>query len=242
MAKLSEKVINCIVGWLYYEGIGVSKDHNKAYHFLTISAKEEFSPAAWLLRCLYRWGHGVERHQGMSDNWCHKAMEDPKSVEYFFLPWARNDQPLAQLLLGLFYYQQQNYAAAALWIHRSMKKGTMYAKTQMAIMYYEGKGVRHDIPRGTNLLIEAANDKDLFAEAYLGMIFINQQEGESAFLCFKDAAEAGICEAQTNLGCCYEHGIGTDKDDDLAEYWYRKASSQGSIVAYNNLKNLLKVN
>jgi len=40
---------------------------------------------------------------------------------------------------------------------------------------------------------------------------------------------------QTNLGFLYEKGKGTEKDLEMAFYWYRKAAESGYSVAQNNL-------
>ena len=51
----------------------------------------------------------------------------------------------------------------------------------------------------------------------------------------KQEAEQGDPNAQYQLGFCCEIGIGVDKNDNLAVYWYRKAAEQGHVAAQFNL-------
>ncbi|KAL0213986.1 hypothetical protein P9112_006170 [Eukaryota sp. TZLM1-RC] len=45
-----------------------------------------------------------------------------------------------------------------------------------------------------------------------------------AFHWYSKAAEAGISFAMRNLGCCYHHGLGVEKDYQQAFHWYSKAA------------------
>ena len=49
------------------------------------------------------------------------------------------------------------------------------------------------------------------------------------------AAEQGDADAQCNLGVCYEHGSGVEKDLAKAVEWYNKAAEQGEATAQCNL-------
>ncbi len=48
-------------------------------------------------------------------------------------------------------------------------------------------------------------------------------------------AEAGITEAQYNLGVMYDNGQGVTQDYAAAAGWYRKAADQGDALAQSNL-------
>lgn len=54
----------------------------------------------------------------------------------------------------------------------------------------------------------------------------------------KKVAEQGDAEAQFNLGKCYYHGDGVNRDLKEAVYWFRKAAEQGHVKAQEALKNL----
>ena len=52
---------------------------------------------------------------------------------------------------------------------------------------------------------------------------------------WREAAEQGDAEAQSNLGNLYDMGEGVPQDFAEAMKWYRKAAEQGDVHALNNL-------
>ena len=52
-----------------------------------------------------------------------------------------------------------------------------------------------------------------------------------AFHLFKEAARLQLPEAMFNVGHCYSHGIGVDKNDVEAVRWFRKAAKNGDVEA-----------
>ncbi|NXA87130.1 DELE protein, partial [Melanocharis versteri] len=62
-----------------------------------------------------------------------------------------------------------------------------------------------------------------------------------AFTCFKLAADRGYSKAQFNVGLCYEHGRGTEKDLEKAGFYYcQAASSQHPMAQYRYARYLLQ--
>ncbi|WP_010497306.1 SEL1-like repeat protein [Paenibacillus elgii] len=60
-------------------------------------------------------------------------------------------------------------------------------------------------------------------------------DNDKAFYWYEKGAAAGNLYAMNGLGCCYQHGIGTDPDADKALYWFGEAAEQGLGLAHNNL-------
>ncbi|KAM6055095.1 death ligand signal enhancer isoform 2-T2 [Theristicus caerulescens] len=61
-----------------------------------------------------------------------------------------------------------------------------------------------------------------------------------AYTCFKLAADRGYSKAQFNVGLCYEHGRGTEKDlEKAAFYYYQAASSCHPMAQYRYARYLL---
>ena len=58
---------------------------------------------------------------------------------------------------------------------------------------------------------------------------------DTAAKIFKELAEQGDPDAQTNLGFMYENGQGVLQDYAEAVKWYRLAAEQGDVVAQYNL-------
>uniref|UniRef100_A0A8C3KBA9 DAP3 binding cell death enhancer 1 n=1 Tax=Calidris pygmaea TaxID=425635 RepID=A0A8C3KBA9_9CHAR len=61
-----------------------------------------------------------------------------------------------------------------------------------------------------------------------------------AYTCFKLAADRGYSKAQFNVGLCYEHGRGTEKDlEKAAFYYYQAASNRHPMAQYRYARYLL---
>ena len=56
-----------------------------------------------------------------------------------------------------------------------------------------------------------------------------------AFKEFLAAANEGHVDSQFNVGLMYEQGIGVDKNEEKAVYWYGKSAAQGNSAAQYNL-------
>lgn len=54
------------------------------------------------------------------------------------------------------------------------------------------------------------------------------------------AATRGHKRAQFYLGTCYDNGLGTDKDIELAFKWYMKAARQGHMESQFNIGHFYK--
>ncbi|CAM4709631.1 death ligand signal enhancer [Lepidochelys kempii] len=65
----------------------------------------------------------------------------------------------------------------------------------------------------------------------LGIESVNNGHDRAAYSCFKLAADRGYSKAQFNVGLCYEHGRGTEKDLAKAALYYHRAGSNGHPMA-----------
>ncbi|NXU76479.1 DELE protein, partial [Oreotrochilus melanogaster] len=64
---------------------------------------------------------------------------------------------------------------------------------------------------------------------------------ETAYSCFKLAADRGYSKAQFNVALCYEHGRGTEKDLEKAGFYYQQAASSSHPMAqYRYARYLLR--
>ena len=59
-----------------------------------------------------------------------------------------------------------------------------------------------------------------------------------AVKCFIKAINLGSARGMSNLGFCFENGLGVDRDLSLSTYWYYKAADQGHSMAQNNLGDI----
>ncbi|XP_031453829.1 death ligand signal enhancer [Phasianus colchicus] len=74
----------------------------------------------------------------------------------------------------------------------------------------------------------------------LGIESMRAGHYQIGYTCFKLAADRGYTKAQFNVGLCYEHGRGTEKDlEKAALYYYRAASSCHPMAQYRYARCLL---
>ncbi|XP_054840706.1 death ligand signal enhancer [Eublepharis macularius] len=75
----------------------------------------------------------------------------------------------------------------------------------------------------------------------LGLEHLQKRQHAMAFSFFKLAADQNYSKAQFNVGLCYEHGRGTEKDMAKAVLYYQRAACQGHTMAqYRYAKWLLR--
>ena len=72
----------------------------------------------------------------------------------------------------------------------------------------------------------------LFEQASLAW---EKGDEKKAFELFHQAAEQGDGNSLLNLGYCYDEGLGTQKNNKKAMYWYKKAAKKGDLPAYTNI-------
>ncbi|XP_067423067.1 death ligand signal enhancer isoform X2 [Emydura macquarii macquarii] len=75
----------------------------------------------------------------------------------------------------------------------------------------------------------------------LGIESVRDGHYRAAYSCFKLAADRGYSKAQFNMGMCYEHGRGTEKDLAKAALYYHCAANNGHPMAqYRYARYLLR--
>ncbi|XP_014116670.1 PREDICTED: death ligand signal enhancer [Pseudopodoces humilis] len=75
----------------------------------------------------------------------------------------------------------------------------------------------------------------------LGIESMRAGHSRVAFTCFRLAADRGYSKAQFNVGLCYEHGRGTEKDLEKAGFYYcQAASSRHPMAQYRYARYLLQ--
>lgn len=83
----------------------------------------------------------------------------------------------------------------------------------------------------------AAHKENVAAMNALGKV-LQQENPKRSFAWHYRAATQGNAEAMNHLGMCYEKGIGTIQDNDLAYAWYKRASEKGNQDAWLNMERI----
>ena len=110
---------------LYREG-----KYNAAYHEYLRSATEGDVHAQMFLGWMYKAGCGTEKNEEESLRWYRAA--------------AEHGYPLAQELLGVFYYQRGNYVQALEWYEKAAAQGHPGALERMGAFAQSGRGGPQD--------------------------------------------------------------------------------------------------
>jgi len=107
--------------------------------------------------------------------------------------------------------------------------GDARAQSELALIYYRGRGVTEDYKEAVKWFRRAADQRDARAEFYLGIMFadgqgVPQNRAEAAKW-FRFAADSGNAEAQYNLGLAYATGEGVPLDNVRAHMWFNLAAT-----------------
>lgn len=129
-----------------------------------------------------------------------------------------------------------DYAAAANLYESAAAEGDASAQSELAFLYFRGRGVPHDYEKAVSLhedLVERYGESE---HGYnMAVLYYYAPAGKEqalrrkeAFRLFKNAADnTGRYYAQSALGECYENGVGVARNYAEAAKWYKLAADQG---------------
>jgi hypothetical protein len=92
-----------------------------------------------------------------------RPMEPTGTDVAFLLNLARSGKIEAQVLLGEYFLDRQEYAEALPWLRLAAGQGEVEAQRRLALMYETGQGVPRDYERASFWLRCATEQKDSFA-------------------------------------------------------------------------------
>ena len=120
-------------------------------------------------------------------------------------------------------------------MRKSADQGNALAQYWLAIIYYEGKGVKQDFFEAIKWMRKSADQGYVLAQYWLAIVYILGERVEQDFfearkLLEKSAAQ-GSDLAQYELGLIYYYGKGVKKDLSKAREWLEKSAVQGHAKA-----------
>lgn len=120
--------------------------------------------------------------------------------------------------------------------------GNVDAQVKLAILFYEGKGVKKDFDESVMWFKRAGEKGHANAQFTVGNFYYIgkyiEQDFEEAFKWYKKAAELGHVVAQYNIGTIYYNGRGVEEDLEEAVKWFEKAAKSGDRDSKEILKAL----
>ncbi|MDR3199784.1 MAG: sel1 repeat family protein [Planctomycetaceae bacterium] len=239
--------VQCALGDVYCDGIGVEKDRVQATEWYRKAAEQNFAPGqCFFAQCLEEEGKEYLK-------WLQQ------SAEQEFAP--------AQYHFGLVCRKNEEHTEAVSWFRKAAEQGHVTAQNQLGVCFGNGIGVEQDWAEALKWYRKAANQGYAEAQCNLGVLYQNTEGYENAVKWFRKAAEQGherakkylqeienkikdnsatvtmyqvLAEqgdaaAQYNLGICYFQGKLVKKNDTEAAKWFRMAAEQGDSDAQYNL-------
>ena len=162
----------------------------------------------------------------------------------------------AQYNLGSLYAQgkgtEQDFLQAAYWFHQAVQNGEpaaekMRTKSTMDYLHQDfdqttARQLYEKMIRYASLLYPRDNRNTIVAENLynLGAFHFNKKEYKEAAKLFRSGAEfANHGESQNYLAVLYNAGLGVEKDDIAALYWFDRATDNGVEVSKKDRDGIL---
>ena len=113
--------------------------------------------------------------------------------------------------------------------------GQAAAQYELAVRYFDGKGVEKDLAKCVELLKKAVAQDHVNSQLFLGTLYeagngVPRDPKEAAALYLK-AAKKESSQAQFNLGWLYESGSGVEKNLSTAYMWYSLSGVKSAVTA-----------
>jgi hypothetical protein len=157
------------------------------------------------------------------------------------------ENPYDIFVLGLNYYDAQNYSVAIKWFTKAAEKGFAEAGFWLGYMYEAGVGINQHYKTAIACYLKAAESGYPDAQYKIGYMYANgigiEKNNAQALTWFMKAAEQNYVISQYQMGYWYQNGndeFDIKKDKTQAIYWYQKAAAQGNEDAIKQLKKLTR--
>ena len=265
-AELGHAEAQYLLGSMYSEGRGVTKDDAEAVRWYRKAAEQGIVHAQRHLGQMYAAARGVGKDFAAAAMWYRKAAEqgdansqsslgfmyatgqgvtkdETEAEKWFRTAAAQGDEKAQRNLVKLIANRQRiadEDVKLASRILRAAERGDLTAQNNLGIMYSKGRGVQKDDVQAAMWFRKAAQQLNVEAQSNLGAMYATgrgvPRDDGEALKWIQGAAERGSMTAQKNLGAIYANGRGVSKDDGEAVKWYRKAAEQGSVEAMDYLR------
>lgn len=222
------------LGVCYEDGLGTSYRPKKAVIQYKIAAKKGYQDSMFNLALMYKSGDGVDQSDEKYAKWLKKATHHMD----------------AQYKLAGCYFKgrgvPQNIHAGINCLLKAFHLGKTDVLYKLAFIYFQGRGVPKDNKKGIQYLMQhiatlgnrqaeifecykiAANKGSAEAMNQLGYCYAKgkgtPRNLKEAIIWFQNAAMQQHQTAYYNLGFAYEHGLGVDKSDEMAAFYYLQAT------------------
>lgn len=217
------------LGYMYWNGVGVTKNSIKAAKWATLSAEQGNVTGQYNLGLHYFMGDGIKQDYTKAKEWYLKAAEQ-NYVE-------------AQYALAKMYSDgngiERDHAAAFKWYSKAAEQGHAEAQNMVGRYYDLGVEVTEDNAEAVKWYTLSAEQGYATAQYNLATMYsagngVSEDEN-IAFDWFMKAAKQGYADAQNRVGRCYNEGWGVKQNYSEAIKWHTWSAQQGNSDALFNL-------
>jgi TPR repeat protein len=253
------------LGKHYEQGIGVTRDLNKAYFWYreafllgVMQAHEKMKALSKLLQI--KGLNNVDVFKQMAKKASNGNVEAQFSIgKYYaqqinFLPHHQNlaikwlvlaskqGHVEASLGLGVIYYQKGDDSKAIEYFQKASNAGDVRGTFNMAHLYADEDSSFYDIKQSFYLYQQSANKGYAPAINNLARFYFEgigiAKNSPKAFNLYLKAAQLQEPTAQNSVGSMLYNGMGVKKDKAKAIIWFKQAARQGNLNAKLNLADI----
>lgn len=151
----------------------------------------------------------------------------------------------AQLLIGVSYYIDSDYAEALKWYRKAADQGVAEAQYMVGHMYDIGEGVTQDYKEAVKWYHMAADQGNADAQFNIGIMY-DFDEGftedyKEALKWYRKAADQGNAEAIYKIGLTYHYGYGVPQNYTEACRWYKAGAELGHLHSQFDLGHMYEI-
>ena len=221
---------------LYYDGLGVKKDYEKALFYYQKAAEEDgLKPPVdtkYYLGLMYKNGLGTPKDLNQAIVWLKKA--------------ANDNHAKAQFELAMIYLNDkdrtENFYEAVTLLEMAARTGYVPAQFRLGKLYADGKGIAQDYGRAADWYARAAAQNNPDAQNNLGTLYYNgrgvTQDYSQAAKWYEKAAAQKHADAQNSLAFLYYYGLGVPRSIVAAHALHKMATSGHLTYENESSKNL----
>ena len=243
-AESGDAVAQNLLGVMYADGTGVSKDPTEALKWFRKAADQGNANAQINLDAMYANGKGIENASVKAGELFPKAADQGNVDAVIKAEQNRNAETVQQIRDAATSGDRasQFVIGKEQQIREAAEGGDPAAQFLFGKMNVFGWGIAKDPGEAAIWYLKSAEQGYALAQNNLGLMYLGG-EGFSkdvtlAVKWLRRAAEQGYVLGQFNLAMRYARGEGVAKNDTEAAIWYRKAAEQGDADAIKCLETI----
>jgi TPR repeat protein len=212
-AERGEPTAHTLVGRIYAEGLGTSKNQPLAVQWFARGADLGDPEAMFAYGLMLAEGEGVEKNRTEAARYLEAA--------------AAKRHPLANYNLALLFItgdgKPQNPHRGFMHMRFAAEHGVTTAQYDLGTLYATGQGTDHNAFEAAKWIAKAAEQGHPEAQIDYAVILFRGHgvppDAKMGAEFFRRAAEKGAATAQNRLARCYAHGAGVEKNLVEAAKW-----------------------